>query len=82
MAQINDASFFYRPAEQVNPIAAIVKHMAGNLVSRWTDFLTADGEKPTRNRDAEFGIESTDTRAICSRNGRPAGPPYSKHSIR
>jgi hypothetical protein len=40
-----------------------VKHVAGNLLSRWTDFLTADGEKPNRNRDAEFEQMPTDTRA-------------------
>ena len=56
-----DEAFFRRPGEVVNSIALIVKHLAGNLLSRWTDFLTADGEKPTRNRDREFVIEPTDT---------------------
>lgn len=45
-----------------NSIAVIMKHVAGNLVSRWTDFLTSDGEKPARNRDGEF-IDSFQTRA-------------------
>jgi len=46
----------------VNSIALIVKHIAGNYVSRWSDFLTSDGEKPNRNRDGEFVIADTDTR--------------------
>ena len=40
--------------DNTNSIAVIVKHIAGNLISRWTDFLTTDGEKPWRNRDDEF----------------------------
>ncbi len=44
----------WTPDEQSNSVACIVKHMAGNMMSRWTDFLTTDGEKPTRNRDEEF----------------------------
>src|SRR5262245_44640124 len=63
MADVDDAAFFRRPAEHVNPIALIVKHLAGNLLSRWTDFLTTDGEKPTRDRDAEFVLTAGDTRA-------------------
>jgi hypothetical protein len=46
---------------EMNSIAVIVKHMAGNMRSRWTDFLTSDGEKPDRNRDTEF-IEPPSTR--------------------
>ncbi|HEY2760002.1 MAG TPA: DUF1572 family protein [Pirellulales bacterium] len=60
--QIDDESFFRRPSEVVNPIAIIVKHLNGNLLSRWTDFLSTDGDKPTRNRDGEFLIEPADTR--------------------
>jgi hypothetical protein len=56
-------AFFQRPAEAVNPIALIVKHLAGNLRSRWYDFLTSDGEKPTRDRDAEFVLGPDDTQA-------------------
>lgn len=63
ISALDDAAFFHRPAEQVNPIALIVKHLAGNLKSRWTDFLTTDGEKPTRNRDGEFVLTEQDTRA-------------------
>ena len=43
MAELDDRAFFDRPAAHVNPVALIVKHLAGNLASRWTDFLTADG---------------------------------------
>lgn len=53
-AQLTEADFFYQPNEQSNSIAIIVQHMAGNMLSRWTDFLTTDGEKPWRSRDAEF----------------------------
>jgi uncharacterized damage-inducible protein DinB len=63
MSQLDDQQFFLRPGEQVNPVALIVKHLAGNLVSRWTEFLTADGEKPTRDRDGEFLLTELDTRA-------------------
>src|SRR6516162_6586771 len=58
-----DSDFFRKPGEFSNSIAAIIKHVAGNLSSRWRDFLTSDGEKPDRNRDAEFVIGEQDTRA-------------------
>src|SRR5215208_5185578 len=54
MAELSDDAFFRKPGEVVNPVALILKHVAGNLNSRWTDFLTTDGEKPGRNRDDEF----------------------------
>lgn len=54
MAQVSDEDLFTAFDEESNSIAIIVKHMAGNMLSRWTDFLTSDGEKPTRNRDSEF----------------------------
>jgi Protein of unknown function (DUF1572) len=54
MAQLPDADLFWQMNEDCNSIAIIVKHMWGNMLSRWTDFLTTDGEKPTRQRDAEF----------------------------
>jgi len=53
-AQTSDEDFFRTPDPESNSIAVIVKHMAGNMLSRWTDFLTTDGEKPDRNRDMEF----------------------------
>jgi hypothetical protein len=63
MSQCSDEEFFAAAAPGDNSIAVIVKHVAGNLVSRWTDVLTRDGEKPNRNRDAEFEIFSNETRA-------------------
>lgn len=54
MEQVPDAKLFATLDEESNSIAIVVKHMAGNMRSRWTDFLTTDGEKPDRNRDSEF----------------------------
>ncbi len=62
MAQLNDEQFFAAPAPDDNSVAVIVKHMSGNLWSRWSDFLTTDGEKPERDRDTEFRLEPGDTR--------------------
>jgi uncharacterized damage-inducible protein DinB len=59
----SDADFFRKPGEHSNSIAIIIKHLAGNLASRWTDFLSSDGEKPWRNRDNEFVIGPDDSRA-------------------
>jgi hypothetical protein len=54
MEQLSDHQLFATLDEESNSIAVIVKHLAGNMLSRWTDFLTSDGEKPGRDRDAEF----------------------------
>ena len=54
MEQVSDEELFATLDEEMNSIAVIVKHMAGNMRSRWTDFLISDGEKPDRNRDTEF----------------------------
>jgi uncharacterized damage-inducible protein DinB len=54
MAQCPDKGLFRTLDEESNSIAIIVKHLAGNMRSRWMDFLTTDGEKPDRNRDSEF----------------------------
>ncbi|MHC4959400.1 MAG: DinB family protein [Planctomycetota bacterium] len=54
MAQLDDAQLQAAPDAEANSVAVIVKHMAGNMRSRWTDFLTTDGEKPDRHRDTEF----------------------------
>jgi uncharacterized damage-inducible protein DinB len=54
MAQCPDAALFTTLDSESNSIAIIVKHMSGNMRSRWSDFLTSDGEKPDRNRDTEF----------------------------
>jgi hypothetical protein len=53
-SQLKDGQLFWQYNEESNSIATIVKHLAGNMISRWTDFLTTDGEKENRNRDAEF----------------------------
>jgi Protein of unknown function (DUF1572) len=54
MEQVSDDQLFATLDGEMNSIAVIAKHMAGNMRSRWTDFLTTDGEKPDRNRDGEF----------------------------
>ncbi|HEX2535021.1 MAG TPA: DUF1572 family protein [Chitinophagaceae bacterium] len=53
-AQIGEADFYREPAPGVNSIAIIIQHLHGNMLSRWTNFLTEDGEKEWRRRDAEF----------------------------
>src|ERR1700745_634774 len=62
IAQVSADNLFATLDEEMNSIAIIVKHMTGNMRSRWTDFLTSDGEKPDRNRDTEF-VEPPSTRA-------------------
>jgi hypothetical protein len=62
MAQLSDQEFFHAPDPESNSSAVIVKHLAGNLRSRWKDFLTSDGEKPDRDRDQEFVLTAADTR--------------------
>lgn len=66
MSQLDDEAFFASPGDGDNSVAVIVKHVGGNLLSRWTDFLTTDGEKPGRDRDAEFLILSGDSRERLS----------------
>lgn len=61
MAQVTDEQLFATLDDESNSIAIVVKHMAGNMRSRWTEFLTTDGEKPDRNRDSEF-VEPPATR--------------------
>ncbi len=62
LAQTRDDEIFRLIDPEANSIAMIIKHMTGNMRSRWTDFLTTDGEKPNRNRDREFVIEPGTTR--------------------
>jgi hypothetical protein len=62
VSQVDDAQFFHTLDPEANSIAVIMKHMAGNMRSRWTDFLTTDGEKPDRDRDGEFEMMAGDTR--------------------
>lgn len=63
MAQLSDDEFFSLIDPDANSVAIIVKHLAGNMRSRFTDFLTSDGEKPNRDRDTEFEVNSGTTRA-------------------
>jgi Protein of unknown function (DUF1572) len=63
MAQLKDHELFLTLDAESNSIAVLVKHMAGNMRSRFTDFLTTDGEKPDRRRDQEFELSSATTRA-------------------
>lgn len=58
--QLSDEDFYYRPDPESNNIAILIQHMAGNLRSRFTDFLHSDGEKPWRNRDKEFEDQHLD----------------------
>jgi hypothetical protein len=67
LTQLNDEEFFVTLDSESNSVAIIVKHMAGNMRSRFTDFLTTDGEKPDRYRDQEFELSSETTRAEVTR---------------
>ncbi len=62
-AQVAEEDFFALLDAEANSIALVMKHMAGNMRSRWTDFLAADGEKSDRDRDTEFERAETDSRA-------------------
>ena len=64
IVQTKDEDFFKSLDAEGNSIAIITKHLSGNMISRWSDFLISDGEKPSRNRDAEFELESTDSREL------------------
>ena len=61
IAQVTGENLFAELDERSNSIAIIMKHLTGNLRSRWTDFLTSDGEKPNRRRDTEFELTPEDT---------------------
>lgn len=67
LARVDDAAFFAPLREDgddhTNSIAVLIKHLSGNFISRWTDFLTSDGEKADRERPREFLHEADDTRA-------------------
>jgi uncharacterized damage-inducible protein DinB len=64
LAQTDDEAFFTPLDAESNSIAILVKHLAGNMRSRWRDFLDSDGEKPDRDRDREFEIAPEDTRDV------------------
>jgi uncharacterized damage-inducible protein DinB len=63
LAQVDEADWFRTLDPESNSIALVLKHLSGNMRSRWTDFLATDGEKPDRNRDSEFEKEGRDTAA-------------------
>ncbi|MBW3566096.1 MAG: DUF1572 domain-containing protein [Acidobacteria bacterium] len=65
--QTTDAAFFAALAPEENSIAILVGHLSGNMHSRWSDFLTSDGEKPDRDRDSEFVLSDSDTRESLMR---------------
>jgi hypothetical protein len=67
MAQLRDEDFFVTLDPESNSVAILVKHLAGNMRSRFTDFLTSDGEKPNRFRDREFEVTTATTRADVMR---------------
>jgi len=68
VAQLEPDAIFDVLDDESNSIAVIMQHMAGNMRSRWTDFLTSDGEKPNRNRDAEFEMPAGTTAADVQRS--------------
>lgn len=68
IAQVDDGALHAASDAEANSIAIIVKHMAGNMRSRWTDFLTTDGEKPDRDRDSEFVVGPEISRAELMRS--------------
>ena len=67
LAQTSEADLFTVLDPEANSIALIMKHMAGNMRSRWTNVLTEDGEKPTRERDREFERETSDSASSMRR---------------
>jgi Protein of unknown function (DUF1572) len=63
LAQVSDENYFRAPDPESNSVALVVKHLAGNMRSRWRGFRSTDGEKPDRDRDSEFERDAADTRA-------------------
>ena len=66
-AQLTEEQLFWQPNAESNSIAIIVQHLYGNMMSRWTDFLTSDGEKDWRERDQEFTTVITDRETMVMR---------------
>jgi hypothetical protein len=64
IAQLSDEEVLIKPNDASNSIALIVHHLSGNMLSRWTDFLTSDGEKSWRNREAEFEESYSDKKTM------------------
>lgn len=81
VAQVSETDLFRRLDPESNSIALIMKHVSGNMRSRWTDFLTTDGEKPDRDRDSEFEEEEGDT-ATSIRERWEAGWRVTEEAIR
>ena len=75
MAQLTDEQLFAALDPEMNSVAITVKHIAGNMRSRWTDFLTSDGEKPDRNRDCEFVDPARISRGVDEVLGGRLGVP-------
>lgn len=67
LSQVTDEQLHWQPSPESNSLATIVKHMAGNMLSRWTDFLTSDGEKPWREREAEFDTDQATRAEVLAR---------------
>ena len=65
--QVNDEQLFWQPNAESNSMAMVVKHLHGNMLSRWTNFLTEDGEKEWRQRDAEFDNDLKDREELLSK---------------
>lgn len=64
VAQLNDSQLFRAAGDEDNSIAVLMKHVGGNLRSRWTEPFTIDGEKPDRDRDSEFVVDSADAASV------------------
>lgn len=69
LAQVRDEDLYATLDPESNSLAVLIQHMAGNLRSRWTDFLHSDGEKPDRDRDAEFVVTTTNREELLARWG-------------
>ena len=67
LAQVRDEDLFVGLDPESNSLAILIQHMAGNLLSRWTDFLNSDGEKPSRDRDSEFVLVSKTREELLAR---------------
>lgn len=66
ISQVSDEELLWAPNEESNSIAVIMKHMSGNMLSRWTDIFESDGEKPDRNRDGEFEARGLTREALLA----------------
>ncbi len=66
-AQLGERDFFWKPEPESNSIAILIQHISGNLLSRWTDYLDSDGEKPWRKRDEEFEESASGREALQER---------------